>query len=689
MTKIALQMRSCRPLLPDFFLILFIVGLVTPANVQADGMFVAPQFVWDKHKDINEPTQKAILVYDSGREDLILQVKYEGPVEEFGWLIPVPNLPTIQKGSMKCFYELSKYTQQNFGQQAGGIPMAASLGGDEEVGPEPVKVIEIKTVGAYEVAVLSTKDAGALGNWLEANHFSFPTNATDVIDSYVRQQWYFIAARIRLGNEDGFRLVSPKGREAPKSESPTKLKLASGELHPLQISFASDRCVFPLKISSVNGKPSEVQVYVLSPEPLLEKAMFEKKQQEVVRLNAELDVKREQCKNNLQTLHTAMMMYGFGVRTGRPIPPPETDDQMHETPEVGFWEVLPYGRVTDKELPESSKQVPRLKNHGWWLTRQTWVFQPEEMRDLEFQPAIPALAGELGDKGGYFAAANLMVLGSNAVPVLLAAVQSVDRTARANAATVLEKINDPGLTGQLRVLLKDQEPEVRLHAVYAAMNHWGSNFDDPFVGLLRDKYLEIRHSAMFGLKTHPEEASKYVPVFREMLKDKNSVVQASGLEMLLGLNVAVPRGDLLQFLKIPNRRLIEMAYSQLRNEKISCEEAVSMLQNSDVVARLIGLKILYQNADKQSVELALPLLKDPEKLVQMRAADTLQALTGQQFAEDQPDQWEKWWAENKATFNVKQPPVEFRQGGMPWTNGVSPSFEDNPPPIALPENFPR
>src|SRR5580693_7641723 len=77
-------------------------------NAHADGMFVAPKFVWDKHKDINEPTQKAIIVYDAGREDLILQVKYEGSVDEFGWLVPVPNLPEVKEGSMKCFYELSK-----------------------------------------------------------------------------------------------------------------------------------------------------------------------------------------------------------------------------------------------------------------------------------------------------------------------------------------------------------------------------------------------------------------------------------------------------------------------------------------------------------------------------------------------------------------------------------------------------
>ena len=120
--------RKLFPSVPRSWLVLVIfAGLGSLAKVQADGTFVAPKFVWDKHKDINEPMQKAIMVYDAGREDLILQVKYKGPVDEFGWLIPVPNLPTVEKVSMKCFYELSQFTQQHFeeGQFMAG---AASLG---------------------------------------------------------------------------------------------------------------------------------------------------------------------------------------------------------------------------------------------------------------------------------------------------------------------------------------------------------------------------------------------------------------------------------------------------------------------------------------------------------------------------------------------------------------------------------
>ena len=229
---------------------------MAPLNLFADGCFVVPKFVWDKHRDINEPTQKAIIVHDNGREELTLQVKYDGPLDEFGWLIPVPNLPTVKKGSMECFYELSKFTQKNLEPrgQYGSLSKGGRASAEEE--EPPVKVIEVKTVGAYEIAVLSTKDSGALESWLKENQFAFPANAAGVIDSYVKQGWYFIAVKINL---KGGSLYS------------TSKELASGELNPLQISFASEHCVFPLKISSLNHTPSEVQVYVLSAEPRVER----------------------------------------------------------------------------------------------------------------------------------------------------------------------------------------------------------------------------------------------------------------------------------------------------------------------------------------------------------------------------------------------------------------------------------
>ncbi|MGA2747357.1 MAG: DUF2330 domain-containing protein [Verrucomicrobiota bacterium] len=236
--------------------------LLGVCHAHADGCFV---FHWNKQKDINEPTQKAIILHDKGREDMVLQVKYEGPAEEFGWLIPVPGLPEVRKGSMDCFYELSRLTQRSFGRM-GSASAGMSRGMGEDAG---VNVIKVETVGAYEVAVLSATNAVSLGEWLEAHHFAFPKEKQDVLDGYIKKQWYFVAAKIDP-TQEGFvmqRSLPKKEPDRPTISPSIRKQLANGELHPLVISFPSERCVFPLAISAVNGKSSEISLYVLSSEP--------------------------------------------------------------------------------------------------------------------------------------------------------------------------------------------------------------------------------------------------------------------------------------------------------------------------------------------------------------------------------------------------------------------------------------
>src|SRR6266436_984044 len=134
-------------------LLIAAIVMFATASTYGDGCFV---FRWNKEKDINEPTQKAIILHDQNREDLVLQVKYEGPAEDFGWLIPVPGQPEVRKGSMQPFYELSRLTQEHFASRYEHSNGVLSKGHHEE---SEVKVIEIKTVGSYEVAILSTTNA--------------------------------------------------------------------------------------------------------------------------------------------------------------------------------------------------------------------------------------------------------------------------------------------------------------------------------------------------------------------------------------------------------------------------------------------------------------------------------------------------------------------------------------------------
>ena len=641
-------------------------------SLLADGVFVVPKFVWDKHKDINEPTQKAIIVHDAGREELILQVKYDGPVEEFGWLIPVPNLPTVKKGSMECFYELSKFTQKNLESHwmYNSAAVKGHAGGEE---PEPpVKVIEVKTVGAYEIAVLSTRDAGALENWLKANQFAIPPNSTDVIDSYVKQQWYFVAVKVNL----------------KKSTDATVEKLASGELHPLQISFASERCIFPLKISSLNNTPTEVQVYVLSPEPLVERRLFELELNLHAQWRTNMLAKRRESMERLQAMQARFPGRSGRSATNLPSLYMENDYELSSRSEINAEKVIPYTQVARKDIPVCSKEIALLnKTQDRWLMKQTWTFKPKEMRDLEFEPAVPIFAAALADEEGVLAAANLMRLGTNGAAALIAAMQTSNAVVRAHASCVAEQmytiparkqkrvdeeegeiedfsdrlVMNPALLKLLPTLLNDRDPEVRLHAVAAAMNSRSPAFFNRMLELLRDDNSEVIDAAKGYLQQQREELPKHVPLFLQMLRDTNVSVQIAGLRLLMNIpQVEIPREELLALFSVPRMEVAGAAVGQLQ-KNISCEEAKPLLHNTHWMVRMIGLAVLIRNANKQSVELAIPLLRDTVEIVQVRAHDLLTDLTGQNFPMEQPEKWEQWWEQNKATFSVDISPEQLRK----------------------------
>jgi HEAT repeat protein len=575
-------------------------------SVRADGCFV---FKWDKQTDINEPTQKAIIVYDAGREDLLLQVKYEGPLEEFGWLIPVPSRPAVEKGSMQAFYELSKLTQQRFGATHGSAEIHSLSAGRGTA--EEVKVIEIKTVGAYEVAVLSASESGSLARWLQLHGFSIPAGQSGTIDEYVHKGWYFVAAKIQLGQGDAFKLATRAGARTSEATANARViqrKLSSGELHPLLISFDSPACIFPLKISAVSGKPSEVSLYVLSREPLLNRFLFAEACEKLDQRHAEWEQQaprreaaRQTSRRNMATLGWSMSLFPYSsdatnitaaraslprdwsmedlqamIKEGEsPMPPPSLENDFYASPE----ELLQCLHVNPDQITKSTKSLPRLEDRSWFLTKFVRTFAPAEMRDLEFVPAIPVVAEDLSRPSGRVAGELLAQLGSNAVPVLLTACTSRNASERTAAISAFEQLQDRRCVEPALILFKDPSPQVRLHAVRAAARNWDSRMVDPLVALFRDPYQGIRFEAAECLTwdKRRDRTNAYLALLKdpdpnvrvcavavlsrwdrnaipaelliEMVKDPNPDMQSLGLHFLWQMNRdVVPRADLLPLL---------------------------------------------------------------------------------------------------------------------------------------------
>ena len=214
-------------------LLLTMLLSMTAGPALADGAFFA--LLGD---DIFQPSQKAIILYENNREDLILAVKYEGNADEFAWVIPVPNYPDIDVSDPDLFWELSQITTEDLPVRLGCarfIPLPLS---------PAVEVLERTIIGPYDVAILSAQDPTALVDWLNSNGYSFPEEGEKILDDYITKEWYFVATRINTGEE--------------------ATGLAAGTIEPLKLSFESDEIIYPLRITSLSSKASEVLLYVFA-----------------------------------------------------------------------------------------------------------------------------------------------------------------------------------------------------------------------------------------------------------------------------------------------------------------------------------------------------------------------------------------------------------------------------------------
>jgi hypothetical protein len=212
--------------------------LIAATPVLGDGGFIGS----DPAEDIYQPAQKAVILHENGREDLILQVKYEGDVDEFAWIVPVPGYPDVDVSQPEMFEELAYFTAVEAYDSDGGFFACLPAGGGFDA--SEVEVWEEDAVGVYEYAILSAADPQALVDWLNTNGYPFPEEGAETVDYYIDKEWYFVALRINAG-------------EAAEG-------LAEGTVQPLRLSFDSDDIVYPLKITSLSSDRCEVLLYVFA-----------------------------------------------------------------------------------------------------------------------------------------------------------------------------------------------------------------------------------------------------------------------------------------------------------------------------------------------------------------------------------------------------------------------------------------
>ncbi len=176
----------------------FILLLVTVAsNVFADGMMMtsAPYY-------IEETGQQALITYDqaSSSETLSILPSFRGDTNDFAWIIPVPNQPTLEEGSEQVFRDLRSLTSPRHHFRDGdwgGCDRQYFSTDDYDGGG--YEIIDSQLVGYYQTMILSADQAPALLEVLTHWGFLHSDNidqATDLITGYVERDWYFVTVRV-------------------------------------------------------------------------------------------------------------------------------------------------------------------------------------------------------------------------------------------------------------------------------------------------------------------------------------------------------------------------------------------------------------------------------------------------------------------------------------------------------------
>ena len=286
------------------YIIQFLVVCLFCANAYSDGRMYIPDRV---PADI--PYQRAFLIHHEGFETLILQSKYEfsqsADVNSIGWVVPVPAVPELAsvdadranwfflRSSMTTgpsliyirsiffflclflvvyprilvFVTLALYPflakigiSRNAWDRLHGISSKGLwiglcliliyffMGLFQTAGVKStVEVVSAKQVGIYNVGVIKSDSTEAIVNWLKENKFNFNDTDTEVFADYVNKKWCFVTAKVRSDVE------AEKGK-----------MISVGMVAPFILKFESEKAVYPLALTSVNGTETEVLLYTLS-----------------------------------------------------------------------------------------------------------------------------------------------------------------------------------------------------------------------------------------------------------------------------------------------------------------------------------------------------------------------------------------------------------------------------------------
>ncbi len=247
-------------------LLLFALSLLTPATpAQAcGGLFCSAS------APVNQAAERIIFSKNAdGTVTAVVQIQYEGPSEEFAWVLPVPGVPDIQVSSDLAFtrLQLASNPQYNLTTRVEGeclddgsrvnfpsgfLDNDAEFGGGGAGGSGGggINVLARGNVGPYDYVVIQPEgifdQVGDVAvEWLTDEGYDVvppggdPDDISELLGSYLEGGMNLIAFRLTKGNDEG-------------------------TIRPIRMTYVSDQPMIPIRPTAVAANDDMgVMVWVL------------------------------------------------------------------------------------------------------------------------------------------------------------------------------------------------------------------------------------------------------------------------------------------------------------------------------------------------------------------------------------------------------------------------------------------
>jgi hypothetical protein len=209
-------------------------------------------------KMFNDATN-VVLMRQGTRTVLAMQNDYQGPLEDFALVVPVPVVlhePDVKTLERTVFDHtdalgaprLVEYWEQDpcpFVEPADAIQVTGSVIRQRMSLTAPVSVIEMPSVhieakfdvGEYKILILSATDSTGLETWLRQHHYKIPPGAEPLLRPYVESGSKFFIAKV----------------------DPKKVAMQAGHaaLSPLRFHYDSDEFSLPIRLGMANSSGTQ------------------------------------------------------------------------------------------------------------------------------------------------------------------------------------------------------------------------------------------------------------------------------------------------------------------------------------------------------------------------------------------------------------------------------------------------